>query len=263
MNAPFNHDNVAKNAISARLYNGAELIVRGDFGSKKHAYKNMGTGYFIPGVTSILGILAKDALLPWAAGQAALYVKQNLPIGATAEQIAEVCDKAKGHFDRVKEAAGDIGSAVHNYAENLFRGHEVTKPADPQAEKGVNALLEWISENKVRPIEVERICFSRDAFYAGTMDLLADVNGKLTYVDLKTGKGIYKEHLLQAGAYKFAWEEEHREQIEQIIILNCNKLTGSPKIATISDPDEMEFYVDTFLREKSASDNLKKMKEFY
>lgn len=248
--------------ISASLYEGSVTIQRGDFGRKKHAYYWLEKGYFVPGVTSILSIIDKPALLPWAASMASKYVQENMPENATKDQIKDICEKAKTGWRTVRDAAGDIGTQVHAFAENLFRGKPAIVPDIPQVQNGIKALQAWIAENDVQPIEVERVVFSQSCFVAGTMDMLAAVNGKLTQVDFKTGKGVYPEHKFQTAIYKRAWEEENREQIEQNIIVNLNKLTGKPKILVLDNQDEINFHADTFLRIKAVSDNLKKMDEY-
>lgn len=247
---------------SASLYGGAVTIQRGDFGRIKHAYYWLEKDYFVPGVTSILRILDKPALLPWAAGKASEYVRKNMPENPTKAQIKEVCEKAKTEWQRLRDEAGDIGTEVHAVAEALFQGRPIKLPENEQAQNGVKALQAWIKANDIRPIDTELIVFSRECFVAGTMDMLASVNGKLSQVDFKTGSGIYKEHLFQTGIYRRAWQEEAGETIEQNIIVNLNKKTGEPKIVTIADPAELEFHSDTFLRTKAVHDNLKKMRDY-
>lgn len=249
----------SKLELEAKLYGGAITIRRGDYGRKKHVYRWVEKGLFIPGVTTILGILDKPALLPWAAKMAGEYVKANLPDGATREQINSVSESAKTEYNKIKEAAGDIGTQVHAVAEALFQGQPIEMPTNPLAINGIRALQEWLAANDVKPIDCEKIVFSKSAFFAGTMDLLCALNGKLTQVDIKSGSGIYNEHYFQTGAYNFAWEEEHDEEIEQIAIVNTNKKTGIPKIKLITDRNEIQFYINTFLRVKSVSDNLKRM----
>lgn len=247
----------------ASIYNGTITIQLGEFGRKKHAYYWVEKDYFIPGVTSTLGILDKPALIPWAASMASGYIQDNLPENADKSQIAEVCKKAKTHYRDFTDKAADIGTEVHLYAQNLFKGEPIQVPDNSLVINGVQALHTWLNENQVQPIDVEQIVFSKSAFFAGMVDLLAGVNGKLSLVDFKTGKDIYREHRIQtAGAYRFAWEEEHQEQIEQVIIVNTNKLTGIPKIEIIDDPSELQLYADIFLRTKSLNDLLKKLGDY-
>jgi len=67
--------------------------------------------------------------------------------------------------------------------------------------------LKWKDSVKLKPILIEHTVYSKTYEYAGTMDLLADINGKLSVVDWKTGKAIYPEAILQNAAYRYAvWE---------------------------------------------------------
>lgn len=252
------HKQDARIEVSASLYGGQVTITRDD----THAYYWVERGYYIPGVTSILGILDKPALMPWAAKMTAEYVIANMPEGADKATIERVALEAKGAHTRKKEAGGAIGTVVHKFAEHLFKGKPAEMPTDEQAIKGITALQAWIKANDVRPIDVELVTLSREAFFAGTMDLLASVNGRLTLVDLKTSSGIWPEFKLQTAAYRFAWMEEYGEHIEQIVIVNTDKKTGKPKILEITDEREMQFYADTFLRCKALHDNYKQIGRF-
>lgn len=242
----------------ASLYGGSVTITR----DHTHAYYWQERDRYIPGVTSVLGILDKPALMPWAAKMTAEYVIANMPEGADKATIERIALEAKGAHTRKKEAGGAIGTVVHKFAEHLFKGKPAEMPTQEQAIKGVTALQAWIKANDVRPIDVEQVIFSRDAYFAGTMDLLAAVNGRLTLVDLKTSTGIWPEFRLQTAAYRFAWMEEHKERIEQIVIVNTDKNTGKPKILEITDEREMQFYADTFLRCKALHDNFKQIGRF-
>ena len=48
---------------------------------------------------------------------------------------------------------------------------------------------------------------SKNHSYAGTLDVLAEFNGKLGILDLKTSKGIWGEYSLQVAAYAQAFNE--------------------------------------------------------
>src|SRR5208282_6385084 len=58
-----------------------------------------------------------------------------------------------------------------------------------------------------KPLMVEFTVVSKKYGYAGTADLLAEVDGVLTLVDWKTGKAVYKEAHLQNAAYRNALQE--------------------------------------------------------
>lgn len=247
----------------ASLYGGAITIQRGDFGRKKHAYYWKEKGLFVPGATSILGILDKPALIQWASNKTAEHVLANLKGGEDRATIERVCGEATGKHTRLKEEAGAIGSDLHELAHSLFTGRPVEVPEDVPTQKALIALQEWIAQNDVKPIDVEQIVFSRAAYYAGTFDLLCSLNGRLALVDLKTSSYVYDEHKMQLGGYRFAWEEEHKgEYIEELAIIHLNKKTGKVKPYSWSDPQALQFFTDTFLRTKALSENLKKMGDY-
>lgn len=249
--------------LTASLYGGAVTIVRGDFGQTKHAYKWVEKDLFIPGATSILGSLDKPALIQWAANKAVEHVEANFKEGITPSEMKKVCEEAKSRHVRIKEEAGEIGSNVHELAQRLFLGQPILVPDDKPTQNGLRGLQAWIAENDVRPIDVERVAFSRSAFFAGTFDLLASVNGRLSLVDLKTSTYVYRDHKLQLGGYRYAWEEEFPgEHIEQLIILHLNKKTGKMTPHTYSNPDDMDLFTDAFLRVKSMQDLLKKIRDY-
>ncbi|MEN6291477.1 MAG: hypothetical protein ABFD07_05595, partial [Methanobacterium sp.] len=56
--------------------------------------------------------------------------------------------------------------------------------------------------------------------FGGTMDILAEVDGVLELIDLKTGSGIYDEHFIQVSGYWILANEKgyqpHRARILNI-----------------------------------------------
>lgn len=245
--------------LEAKLYGGSVTIKR----TVQHTYLWAEKGYYIPGVTSILGILDKPALMPWAAKMATEYVKAHYKEGMPKAELEALCDLAKGEHRRKKEEAGDYGSQVHDLANKVLRGIPVKLPDPGPVLNGFNAFQEWLSANDVKVIDTECICFSKSAFFAGAFDLLAAVNGLLTKIDFKTSSGVYKDHKMQLGGYKYAWEEEHNgERIEQLGIIHLDKKNGKMKPYLWSDPAEMQLFTDSFLRVKAASDIIKKVKDF-
>jgi len=73
---------------------------------------------------------------------------------------------------------------------------------------GVDSFLEFITQHKVEFISSERVVYSREHKYIGTMDFEAIVDGKLSVGDFKTSNGLYNSVLMQMSAYQFASEEE-------------------------------------------------------
>jgi hypothetical protein len=71
--------------------------------------------------------------------------------------------------------------------------------------------------------------FSRKNWYAGTFDLLIQMNGKLYIADIKTSSGIYPEHMWQMAGYDIAINEMTNNEYKDIdgyVVVNLKKTGG-------------------------------------
>lgn len=116
----------------------------------------------------------------------------------------------------VRDAAADLGSKVHDLAEQLSRGEEVDvpEPVAGHVESWLRFLDEWAPTNAI----LERVVFSRQHKYMGKFDLIADFDalpdalaeqiGRTSgraLLDIKTNaKGSYPDTGLQLAAYRYA-----------------------------------------------------------
>lgn len=202
--------------------------VRLEFDPARHAYT--WNGKFIPGVTSILRILDKPALIQWAANMAAEYVLDALPLDDSTpihlDVLKDVCKEAKSAHRRISKDAADVGTVVHAFAERALVEQRVKLPQDPLARKGAEAFLGWLHATEHHAINVERMVFSKTHYYAGTCDFYGHIAGKVCVMDLKTSSGLYPEMLLQIAAYAIAISEETGEQINDGWIVRLCKKTG-------------------------------------
>ncbi len=154
-------------------------------------YKLQDGKTIVPGITTILGILAKPALIPWANKMGlqgidtSKYVDDKAAIGTLGHAL--VTDKLGGH----ETDTSDYSKNQIDFAENC-------------------ALSFWSWEKK-NPIEevyfVERPLVSESFRFGGTLDIYAKINGKREIIDLKTGSGIYSEHIYQVATLKALLEE--------------------------------------------------------
>ena len=80
----------------------------------KHAY--FYEGKKVPSVTTILGIVAKPALINWSANMAADYFKSQIEPGKSYDEIQlnTIWKDAKSAHYKKKVETGDIGTFVHN-----------------------------------------------------------------------------------------------------------------------------------------------------
>ena len=232
------------------LYDGEVTL---EFDEVKHAYTT--DGKFIPGVTSILGCLDKPALVGWAARMAAEYIREGYLARAESGEIDELssfmalCDEAKTAHRRFSKGAADIGKTVHSFAEAYMLSGDVNMPDDPLAQNGCEAFLEWFKDNKVEVIDVEKLLFSRENWYAGTCDFYGYINDELCVMDLKTSSGLYPEMGLQLGGYAVCLEEMTGEKVKHGWIIRLDKITGLPEAYYIPIRPELK---KAFLLVKAA-----------
>lgn len=167
-------------------------------------------GRWVPGVTTILGVLNKPALTKWAATSVAEYVADH------AEAIAHLYEAGRGPMVAAlkntpwqkRDDAADRGTKLHDYAEKLLRGEEVDVDGElaPVIENALRFLDEW----RIQPLLIEAPVASREHSYAGKLDFVGRYVNPRTGVagvgifDWKSAKRIYAACAFQNAAYGMA-----------------------------------------------------------
>jgi genome maintenance exonuclease 1 len=211
-------------------------------------------GELFPSVTHVLSAINRPALVPWAArvereacttAAAALYDElgaagQRYPGSWFAAALAAKLGTIKAH-QRTLEREGNIGTEAHRAIEWLLRtalGAEAgPKPViSAPALIAVQAFKAWAVRVQLKPILNERIVYSKRHRYAGTLDLLARVDGVVSNIDFKTGKAVYAEAHLQAAAYGAALEEMGYQAPAQSLIIRLPKVAGDPPVEVVPVP---------------------------
>jgi hypothetical protein len=163
-----------------------------------HRYKL--DGEWVPGATTILGVLNKPALTKWAAASVAEYVADHR------DAIEHLYDAGRGPmvaalketpWQKTKDAQ-DRGTTFHDFAERIVNGEEVDVP--PEQEPLVESALAFLEDYQIEPVLVEAAVGNRASRYAGKLDLIAND----AIWDWKSGKRIYPTTALQLAAYAFA-----------------------------------------------------------
>lgn len=190
-----------------QLYGGKYTM---EFNEANHRYKV--NGVFKQGVTTMLKLLDKgDGLIQWAANMA-----------VEAMQAGDPPEIAKKAYLRKRDNAGDLGKRVHAWIENYNQG--IDTKVDAEMQPSVDAYLRWEKEYKVEHLTPERVLYSVEHDYCGTVDD-PHMQGKVRVInDYKTGKPDYEydhrtrkytgkirpriEHLLQDALYDQCMIEE-------------------------------------------------------
>jgi len=162
-------------------------------------------GFQVPGVTTVLGVLAKPALVPWAN-----------KLGLKGIEVGKyVDDKA------------DIGTMAHGMIEAHLKGEEFdtsdySKNQISLAENCALKFYEWLKNKDVKVLGIEMQLVSDKHRFGGTCDIYCELNGVPTLIDIKTAKGIYEEMHTQVAAYKLLLEEAGKT-VDNAMILRVGR----------------------------------------
>lgn len=172
------------------------------------------SGRRIPSVTTILKLISiggNEGLLYWA-NQLGLD-------GKTLEDG--------------RRTGADVGTLAHLGVEAAIRGEDYDVDAlqisSEQRAMIVSCLAEWhrwCDRSRLVPIEAEVSLVSESCRYGGTLDMVCELDGHLSVLDVKTG-GVYPEHLCQVRAYGQLWEECRKQPIEEYHLLRLGKSDAS------------------------------------
>ncbi len=147
-------------------------------------------GYYLdnvwyPRVTKICDIKSKPALY-FFYGQAASFEEAN----------------------RKKQKAADEGKIVHEIVESFITHRPIIVPEEYIGIK--NAFEDFLKNHSLfsKPEWLEKKVKHSGYRYAGTFDILGELDGTFALIDIKTSSTIYDDYRLQTSAYFYALNEE-------------------------------------------------------
>ena len=144
--------------------------------------------------------------------------------------------KDVGHnADLIMRRAGKEGTQVHEAAEALVKGEEISWMDNYGNAKYSQIVWEMIlkfydfwSTHKPELISAEDFVWSDEHRYAGTADLVVKMNGETWLLDLKTSNSIHKSYDLQLASYAKALEESKGIKIDRTGIIWLKAHTRGP-----------------------------------
>jgi hypothetical protein len=145
-------------------------------------------GFWYPRVTKIVDIKSKPALYRFYAG-----------LNSFAEG------------EKIKNQSASEGTMIHDAVEALLTGKEPEIPAI--IEPSIKAFQEFLTEKHIQfdSNYVEHRLINYEHRYAGTLDAIALIDGKLGILDIKTSQDIYRDYNLQTSAYMAAMKDLIKE----------------------------------------------------
>ena len=159
--------------------------------------------FSVPSITTVIGQQA-HALDGWFSymGASSLAADPELPaiLGSPAK-VRQAVNKASKAAEVYRDAAAARGDRVHTYCEQvalraLGRPHRMQECRDELAANGEQAFAarfdEWWELYRVEPLAPEITVWNKTVGYAGTLDLVAKINGRICLIDYKT-KGTTRD----------------------------------------------------------------------
>lgn len=164
----------------------------------------------VPGVSSITGMMPKNALMPAAVKETAAFVVRNQQSIATMSR-GDAFEWIKGAYRREWNKKADLGTEVHAAVEQIDRaliaGRKPKFAVRDEIVPYLRNYARFVKEFAVKPLMVETTVFNETVGYAGTADgfkymTLPTGETALFDVDTKSGaSGVWAEAGLQQTAY--------------------------------------------------------------
>jgi genome maintenance exonuclease 1 len=177
------------------IHHDIDKLVRVDSPSGRSYQTPSGKAY--PSVTSVLGLLGKAEIIEWR------------------KRVGEE------EANRVSARAARRGTAIHTLCENYLLNKEVDPgPFDLETFRSISPYLDKI--NNIHCLETQ--LYSDYLQVAGTVDCIAEFEGKLSVIDFKTSKRVKSRddihgYFMQTSAYAVMFEERTGIPIGKLVII--------------------------------------------
>lgn len=196
-----------------------------------------------PGVTGVLNVISKPALVPWAKRVTLDKVRSQLldpknwrdvedgrAIVLRSVDIEPLLEAANKIPDKLKDDAAALGTEAHAYIDKFIKGESLGPLPDSVLEP-VSAFADWWKRSGLSFVAGDTKVASRRHGFGGSLDALAiNGSGVLVLLDWKTSKAIYDEYALQVAAYCYAFTETYGISVKRAVCVRFRKIgvTGEP-----------------------------------
>jgi hypothetical protein len=235
------------------------------FDRQKHLHQLLVDGEYknLTGCTTVLAVLAKPALIPWAAKMTVEYIRENckkdfFPVPEGEEPgyynysvSEEQLEQAKKAHAKRKTDAGTYGTETHNEISLLIE--DAIKNNGGYIKESLNLINksiinfgEWAVKNKVKFLETEKNIYSEKLWVGGICDVVCEIDGEVWIGDIKTsGSGIYAEHFFQCAGYNIMMEEMGLyPNIKGYLILNLKENGEILEKRSISNEENKKIFIN-------------------
>lgn len=189
------------------------------------------SGRAYPSVTAVTGLHGKDAIMAWR------------------KRVGEE------EANRVSRRATTRGTRVHSLCEDYISNKPVSADLfDQEAWQSLVPELDKI--NNIHCLETQ--LYSDHLEVAGTVDCIAEYNGKVSVIDFKTSKRVKKKsdihgYFMQTSAYAVMFEERTGIPVSRLVILMT--VDDEPEASVFVE--KRDDWIDQFIDLREAYKKLK------
>lgn len=178
-------------------------FIHHEFGDLKQINSEAGrvyqtpTGLRYPSVTAVTGLLNKDSIIEWR------------------KRVGEE------EANRISQRASKRGTAIHALCEDYLNGKDLNiNPFDHEMFSSIRPHLDAI--DNVHALESR--LYSDHLAVAGTVDCIAEYEGRLSVIDFKTSSRVksaeeISNYFMQCSAYAVAFEERTGIPVSRLTII--------------------------------------------
>lgn len=188
--------------------------------STRRIYKTQ-KGLKVPGVTTVLNILNKPALLDWSAKEERKGVMDCL--------LNKKIMPDKYFYTMIRDTSASIGTICHFMCECFLKGEEpdLSEFLPEEVEKAKNGFrkfVEYWNQSGFKILHNELALVDDEFEYGGSLDIVCtDKDGNIILLDLKTSKALYSEYWVQISAYRELYNNQNEKKITRCIIVRIGK----------------------------------------
>ncbi|WP_083955873.1 cytochrome [Tersicoccus phoenicis] len=162
----------------------------------------------VPSITTVIAQQAVD-LTGWSGYMAANHLASHPALLGAANdpgQLRSLVREAASAAEQYRNTAAERGDRVHFYCEQIAlqamgRDHRAREAREDLAQHGEHQFAdrfdEWWSAYGVEPLAAEATVWNHDVGYAGTLDLIARIGGRVCLIDFKT-RGTDRDGFVKA-----------------------------------------------------------------
>jgi hypothetical protein len=218
----------------------------------------------VPSVSTILSIIEKPALVPWAfnVGVEECFdaVAEKPDEFHSANDVKQYLKQEERTNESRKKAGGERGNAVHNAFEKALKDEAYSiDDYSPEYAGYIRMMEKFVEDYRPEAIAMEQRTASINEEFAGRFDAIVRIRkhpsrrrheslvGKVVLLDLKTnaeGRVYPRMHLPQVEAYRFAYEETGEGGIDECLVVGIGQERFSPCVSYAT--------IDTFRHIKDA-----------